>query len=478
MACLLCRAGYISLRFWAKHVNIIENTWGARFVDFRIPAYILNLMDKLEHAGFQAWAVGGCVRDRLCGLEPHDWDLCTDALPWQTAEVFSDHGLVRSGEKHGTIAVIVDHKAVEITTFRREGGYDDARHPGWVEFVPDIARDLARRDFTVNAMAYCPRRGLADPWGGQADLKARVLRAVGDPACRFLEDGLRILRGIRFAARFGLKPEEKTLEAMVDLAHTLTLQARERVYTELCGFLTAADLPDLLTFRPVLFAAIPALAPMDGFRQCNPHHRYDVYTHTAHVVAAVPPRLQLRWAALLHDIAKPETFTLDPQGVGHFYNHAHLGREKAGEILLSLRAPTALRQQVETLIAYHGACRDLCRNTTDKSLRRLLLRLGEDTLRDLLALDRADDGGKGTPASPEVFDRFEARLNEVLAQAPCRCVRDLAIDGRDLMAQGIPQGPAIGRILTRLLEEVTDGTLENETAALQSRAAVLGADQP
>lgn len=442
-------------------------------MDFAIPPHVGALMEKLELAGFQAWAVGGCVRDSLLGLEPHDWDLCTDALPWQTAQVFSQYRLVRNGEKHGTIAVVVQNSTVEITTFRQEGGYDDARHPGWVEFVPDIKQDLARRDFTVNAMAYCPRRGLADPWGGRQDLEDRVLRAVGDPQCRFREDGLRILRGIRFAARFGLEPEKGTLDAMERLSPTLSLQARERVYTELCGFLTAATLGDLLTFRFVLFAAIPELKALDGFGQHNPHHRYDVYTHTAHVVAGVPPVLHLRWAALLHDIAKPETFSLDENGVGHFRGHARLGSEKAAAILHSLRAPTALREQVQTLIAYHGACRDLAYKAPDKSIRRLLRRFGEGLLRDLLALDRADDGGKGTPPDPQTFDHFETRLAAILAQAPCLSMKDLAIGGRELMALGIPQGTELGRILNRLLDEVADGILENTTEALLLRAREL-----
>ena len=430
-------------------------------------------MQMLESAGYQAWAVGGCVRDRFLGQEPHDWDLCTDALPCQTAQVFSDYELVRNGEKHGTIAVIADHTAVEITTFRTEGDYRDARHPGWVSFVPELTQDLARRDFTVNAMAYSPTRGLADPWGGQADLKAGILRAVGDPRQRFREDGLRILRGIRFAARFGLTPEPETLQAMEELAPTLALQARERVYEELCGFLTAAKLPDLLAFRPILLEAIEELKPMDGFLQHNPHHKYDVYTHTAHVVAGVPPVPHLRWAALLHDVAKPATYSQDENGGGHFRNHAWLGSEMARQILLDLHAPNALRLRVETLISYHGICRELGKNATDQTLHRLLQRLGEQTLRDLLTLDRADNGGKGTPTSSDGFDVFEARLDALLAQTPCLSVRDLAIGGRELMAMGIPQGPRLGRILNRLLESVTDGTLENERTALLKAAAMI-----
>lgn len=438
-------------------------------MNISIPKQVLSLMDKLESAGHQAWVVGGCVRDSLLGIAPHDWDMCTDALPGQMEAIFQDYSLVLAGEKHGTVGVVTGLGPVEITTFRTEGGYDDARHPDWVRFEGHIEADLSRRDFTVNAMAYCPRRGLADPWGGQQDLHDRVLRAVGEPEKRFSEDGLRILRGIRFAARFSLAPDEQTLLAMKDLAHTLSVQARERVFTELCGFLPMAKVEDLLTFAPVLTAAIPELAPLVGFCQHNPHHLYDVYTHTAHVVAQTPPDLAVRWAALLHDIAKPDTFFLDDQGVGHFYGHARRGAEMADGILRSLKAPNTLRERVVTLVAYHSASRDYSRQERDKPLRRLLRRLGEETLWQLLALDRADDGGKGTPPEPEVFDRVQQTLESILAEEPCLSVNRLAIGGRELMALGVPQGPELGKILNRLLDEVTDGEVQNEKEILLTR---------
>ena len=246
--------------------------------------------------------------------------------------------------------------------------------------------------------------------------------------------------------------------------------ARERVYAELCGFLPAARVEDFGTFAPVILAAIPALTPTLGFQQHNPHHIFDVYTHTAHVVAAVPPTLSLRWAALLHDVAKPACFTQDDDGVGHFRGHAHLGAKMAREILQQLRAPRALEDRVATLIAYHGVTRDLGRLPGDKPLRRLLRRLGEEVLWELLALDRADDSGKGTPSDPAAFDRFEASLRQLLAEQPCLTTRDLAISGRDLLQMGLPQGPILGRILQTLLEEVGDGLLPNTPEALLHRA--------
>ncbi len=439
-----------------------------------IPLYALNLMNRLEDAGFECWAVGGCVRDSILGQAPHDWDLCTNASPEEMKALFADFDLVLNGEKHGTVGVVSGGKLVEITTFRSEGGYTDARHPQWVHFEKSIAADLARRDFTVNAMAYSPRRGLADPWGGEKDLKAGILRAVGVPEERFREDGLRILRGIRFAARFGLTVEGETLNAMTRLAPTLSLQARERVYTELCGFLLAAKAEDLLTFAPVLASAIPELAPIMGFQQNNPHHAWDVFTHTAHAVEAAPKKLSLRWAALLHDVGKPQTYTVDEKGVGHFKGHAKVGAEMAESILLSLKSPKVLRQEVCTLIANHGLTRDLGHLDGDKPIRRLLRKLGQPLLYDLMALDRADEGSKGTSPGWEDFDRFQRRLEEILLEKPCMKVSDLVIGGSDLMRLGIPQGPELGRILGLLLDEVTDGVLENEKAALLHRAEVLG----
>ena len=241
-----------------------------------IPSSVLKLIDTLEASGFQTWAVGGCVRDSLLGVTPHDWDLCTAATPAEIAGIFQNYPLIRAGEKHGTIAVVLEHGPVEITTFRSEGGYADHRRPDWVHFEQQVEADLARRDFTVNAMAYHPARGLCDPFGGQQDLQNHILRAVGDPAARFQEDGLRILRGARFSARFHLQPEPDTYAALCALAPLLAEQARERVFSELCGWILAADAQNLITFAPVMAAAIPDLGACQGFLQHNPHHRYDI----------------------------------------------------------------------------------------------------------------------------------------------------------------------------------------------------------
>lgn len=434
-----------------------------------LPKSVQFCIESLEAAGFSAYGVGGCVRDALLGQTPHDYDLCTNAAPADTARVFADHPLVRSGEKHGTIGVILDREVIEITTFRTEGDYKDSRHPGWVRFVPKIEEDLARRDFTVNAMAYSPKSGYLDPFGGQQDLQNRVLRAVGDPAARFTEDPLRILRGVRFAVRFGLRPEPETERAMTALAPLMDNLARERVFDELCKLLPSVTAQDLLRFAPILTAVIPELAPTVGFLQHNPHHAYDVFTHIAHVTGAVPAVPVLRWAALLHDVGKPASFTIDARGEGHFKGHAALGADMADSVLRRLKAPTELREQVVFLISHHMTPL----NPDRRLLRRRLGQYGEQAVRDLLALQKADYSSKGTGVlkEPENFGETEALLDQILAEADCFSLKDLAVDGRDLLALGFAPGPKLGACLEALLGQVQDEVLPNEKAPLLQAAA-------
>ena len=428
-----------------------------------LPDSILECLDALENAGYAAYAVGGCVRDACLGLTPHDYDLCTSALPRETEAVFGNKRLVLAGEKHGTVGVVTDFGVVEITTFRTEGAYRDNRHPDWVEFVSDVERDLARRDFTVNAMAYSPKRGFADPFGGREDLKNKVLRAVGEPEKRFQEDSLRILRGVRFAVRFDLTVDPETRKAMLSQARLMDNLARERVFDELCKLLPLVDAEDLGQFAPILAAVIPELEPMIGFDQRSPHHAYDLFTHTAHVVAGVPAELTLRWAALLHDIGKVPTFTQDETGRGHFYGHAPRGAEMADQVLHRLKAPTALREQVVVLIEKH-----MTRLQPDKKLlRRQIGRLGWETVENLLYLQEADMGSKGTgkPEELAIFPQIRELLDQIKAENACLSLKDLAVNGHDLMEMGFT-GRAIGQCLNTLLEQVIDERLPNEKAAL------------
>ena len=424
-----------------------------------IPNSVLELIHQLEEAGFETWVVGGCVRDHLMGNVPHDYDCCTAAEPEQMQALFADRQLVLAGLKHGTVGVVTEAGVVEITTFRTEGGYLDSRHPDWVKFVRDVKEDLARRDFTVNAMAYSPRRGLCDPFGGQADLKNGLLRAVGDPVLRFREDALRILRGLRFAARFGFEIEEATRTAMHTEIAGLDTLARERVLTELEGFLLAATARDILDGAELLLRVIPELAPQLGFDQKNPHHEHDIFTHTAMVVERAPKEPILRMAALLHDLGKVDTFFLDEKGVGHFYGHAGLGAKMAEDILRRLKCSNALRDEVTWLIAHHMDCFPC----EEKSARRCLSKHGLPRMERLTRLQMADFGGKVDDGD---LDEWLRLLREVDTREGALTLKTLAVKGKDLIGLGIAPGKQVGELLNRLLSMVLAGELPNDREAL------------
>lgn len=428
-----------------------------------LPDEVIYCIDTLTNAGYRAYVVGGCVRDHLLGLKPHDYDLCTSATPEEICNLFARHDLVRNGEKHGTIGVVLAGTLFEITTFRTEGGYTDSRHPDWVEFVADIKEDLARRDFTVNAMAYSEETGLIDPFGGQKDLQAGILRAVGVAEHRFDEDALRILRGLRFAARFGFSVEEATVRAMKTQKHLLRALAAERVWAELVPLLCAPSAVTVLRqFRDVFAVILPELEPMFGFDQQNKHHQYDVWEHTLHTLEHTPAEPVLRLVMLLHDCGKPARFTIDFRGDGHFYGHAAEGARRAEEALSRLRCDKETARRVVRLIFYHD--HDIL--DTEKSLLRWLRKVGERDLRDLLTVKIADNLGQ----HPRYYraDRFRAigaHLDALLAKQPCFDRAALAVTGRDLLPLGYA-GPGLGAALDRLVEAVIEGRVPNEKAAL------------
>ncbi|MBQ6889585.1 MAG: HD domain-containing protein [Oscillospiraceae bacterium] len=434
----------------------------------KLPQSVTNCIAALEQAGFEAWCVGGCVRDYLLGLAPQDFDLCTDATPEEMHRVFAPYPLVTAGEKHGTVGVIFGKEVVEITTYRCDGAYSDSRHPDQVTFVRSLKEDLARRDFTVNAMAYSPSQGLRDPFGGQADLAKGLLRAVGNAAARFQEDALRILRGMRFAAKLGLRVEKATFQAMLQEKGRLDSLARERVFSELTKLLLAAKAEDLLQFSPMIVQVIPELEVAMGFDQHSPHHAYDIYTHICHVVEASPKETVLRWAALLHDVGKAATYAPDETGRGHFYGHAKVGAAMAEEILLRLKAPTDLRTQVCQLISRHMTLLE----PDKKLLRRRLSQYGVEGVQNLLALQKADFGSKGVIGDdPDPgFGEIARLIEELLAEDACLSLKDLAVTGSDLMALGFRPGKALGDCLNKLLAAVLDEQAPNEKEALLALA--------
>ncbi len=428
-----------------------------------IPKHVEYVLTILETAGHAAWCVGGCVRDALLGRTPKDWDVTTSARPEETLAVFGSQALP-TGLKHGTVTIKTEEGPVEVTTYRIDGAYQDHRHPASVTFTRSVDQDLARRDFTVNAMAWNLRGEFRDPWGGRTDLEKKVLRCVGDPDRRFQEDALRILRGLRFGATLGFSIEPGTEEAIQRNREGLRDIAAERIQVEFFKLLAGKQAAEALRSCPEVFGVFwPELLAMVGFDQKNRHHCYDVWEHTLHALAAVPGDPVLRCAMLLHDVGKPASFTLDEMGVGHFYGHPAVSRQMAEEMLRRLKCATEFRETVVRLVEWHD--KDIPR--TDKSIRRALRILGEEDLRRLILVKRADNLGQ----APEFWDRqkeldkAEEILNRLLAEDACFSLKRLAVNGRDMLALGL-SGPAVGRVLEELLEKVMDGVLPNEREVL------------
>ena len=433
-----------------------------------LPPSPKHLITLLEAAGHSAYAVGGCVRDALLGQPPGDWDLCTSAQPEQVLACLRTQGIkaLKTGLQHGTITAVIDHRPFEITTFRLDGDYTDHRRPDHVTFTDDLAADLSRRDFTVNAMAWHPKKGLIDPFHGERDLRASLLRCVGEPSRRFGEDALRILRCLRFASMLGFAIEEHTSHALFDLKETLQHIAAERIQSELTRLLCGKNARQiLLDYREIIFAVLPQLRPLSGFDQRTPWHCHDIWGHTCAAVEAIPPQPTLRWAALLHDCGKPPCFFMR-DGVGHFHGHPEVSERMAREILHGLKCPKKLIGRVALLVRHHEL-RLLEQPPNPARLRRLLGQLGPEALLDLLELTRADVMAQA-PGKLYRLEGCESLRTQILAltlEAPCVTRGQLAVNGKDLMALGL-QGPELGRMLDLLLEEVLEGRAENTRDAL------------
>ena len=435
-----------------------------------MPQEVRLLLARLESAGCQGWAVGGCVRDTLRGAVPSDWDVTTDARPERVMALFGERA-IPTGLKHGTVTVCAGETHVEVTTFRRDGTYSDHRRPDAVQFSSSLEEDLARRDLTVNAMAMDLRGHICDPFGGQEDLSRRVLRCVGNPLRRLDEDALRIMRTLRFAAVLGFTIEPDTSAALHRRAPLLADIAAERILVEMNKLLTGEYMASvLLAYPDVLGVFLPELLPCVGFDQRNVHHCYDVWTHSVYAASAIAPDAVLRWAMLLHDIGKPDCFTVDEHGTGHFYGHPARSAELAEAICRRLRMDKKSAQRIVTLVRWHD--RDIPR--TEKAVARAARQLGEDTLRQLLAVKRADNRAQSPLCRGRAADinRAEAILDDLLARQSCFSLRELAVRGNDLTALGL-RGPAVGEALQKLLDAVMDGSVPNERPALLALAQKL-----
>ena len=429
------------------------------------PAPVQTALDTLNAAGFEAFVVGGCVRDALRGAAPHDWDCTTNAKPDEICACFRDYHVIETGLQHGTVTVVIEHMPIEITTYRIDGVYADHRRPDSVTFTDSLTDDLARRDFTVNAMAFHPQKGLIDPFHGADDLKRGVIACVGNPRDRFDEDGLRILRAMRFSSVLDFQIAPETADAVHAQKELLHHISAERIDTELTKLLCGIGAERVLTeFSDVLFTVLPELEPMHGFDQKNPHHDYDVYTHTLKAVAAVPPEPVLRWAALLHDSGKPHCFTEDERG-GHFYGHAVISKEIARRALHAMKCDRKRLDRVLLLIERH----DTVWNGTDKQLKRTVRLIGFDAAYQLILLHKADVNAQAECYRAEriaAADGLLERLDALKAADACMSLKKLAVTGGDLLALGIPQGREIGVRLNQLLEQVMDGALPNERETL------------
>ncbi|MSP24828.1 MAG: HD domain-containing protein [Myxococcales bacterium] len=445
-----------------------------------IPPDVIGICQRLRDKGKRGWIVGGCVRDLLRGREAKDWDLATDARPEEVSRFFAK--VIPTGLQHGTVTVLIKGKPYEVTTLRGEGEYRDGRRPSEVVFIEDIVQDLARRDFTFNAMAIDPlARTLIDPFDGQRDLAAKVVRAVGVPVERFAEDGLRVLRAARFAASLECEVEPRTLAAMAEprALATFAKVSVERVHDEWMKTMSAVRPSvafELMRHSGTLQLSCPELVETVGCEQ-NKWHGYDVWGHTMAVLDACPPDAVLRLAALFHDVAKPRTREFsDKTGDYTFYGHEVKGAELADTILRRLKASTEDRKRVVHLVRHHLVC--YSPEWSDAAVRRFIQRVLPERVEELIVLARADAAGKGRVVEEELamLEELRVRVATVVAAGMALKVGDLALDGRELMAElGIAPGRLVGEIQRALIELVTDEPEANTRARLLSAARELAA---
>lgn len=420
----------------------------------------------LSQAGFQSYLVGGCVRDSVMGIEAHDTDITTPAKPEQVKAIFRDYKVIETGLKHGTVTVLVGGEAIEITTFRTESEYSDNRHPDRVSFSENLSDDLSRRDFTVNALCLDKDGKIIDMFGGLRDIEKKTIRCIGKAEDRFKEDSLRILRALRFSSKLGFAIDSETEKAMVDCRKLLKNLSVERIYSELkkilCGDFAGKT---VLRYYDILVEVLPEIDGMKGFNQHNYHHIYDVLEHTVRVVDAVRPEPYMRFAALFHDCAKPDCFSLDSGGVGHFYSHAPKGAAKARQALLRLKADKFTLESTEKLVKIH----DSPIEADERTVKRKLQKLGEQTLYDLIELQRADNLAQAPAflSRQKHFDELESLTASVIEKSQCFSLRQLAVNGNDLKCLGY-EGRRIGRALDILLSAVIDEKAENKKESLLS----------
>ena len=435
-----------------------------------LPEEVKYIINRLNESNYEAYIVGGCVRDSILGRKPNDWDICTSATPNKVIEIFKDKEVIPTGLKHGTVTVVINHKPFEITTFRIDGDYSDGRHPNKVKFTTDIVKDLSRRDFTINAMAYSPKTGLIDPFKGKHDIHLRTIRCVGDAKERFSEDALRILRAIRFSSQFGFNIHHLTGTAIRLLYDNLKKISIERITSELNKMIICPPFYKNLLYKSYLFTLIiPELEKCLEFDQHNPYHCFDVYSHIAHAIKYGTQDIVTQLTLLFHDIGKPQCQVYDDYGIAHYYGHAKTSAELADLRMKMLKYDNDTRKKTVELILYHDATLEC----SPKHVKRWLNKIGEQQFLRLLDVKEADIKAQNPLYSAERIDKIERIrkcLKEVLASEQCFKLKDLAINGNDLMEIGIPKGREVGNTLNWLLDMVINGEVENKKDELLNLA--------
>lgn len=431
-------------------------------------SYILNL---LEQHGFEAFIVGGCVRDSIIKRNPQDWDIATSAKPQEVKNIFQR--TIDTGLKHGTVTVMLNSHAYEITTYRIEGKYINNRQPETVEFTDSIEADLSRRDFTINAMAYNPIKGLIDPFGGIDDIDAKQIKAVGDAAHRFEEDALRMLRAVRFSAQLNYSIEENTLYAIEKHCHLLNNISGERIRDELNKILLANPMIfQLLQSTGILRQVLPELDICFETAQKHPYHIYNVGLHSLHAASNIESRSLLRFTMLLHDIGKPMAHTTDSKGIDHFYMHQKRSAEMAELILHRLRFDNASITRIKKLILEH----DRQIGDSEKSVRKAIAAIGVDLFEDWIQIRLADISAQNPDKAIERIARLnmlKVTYDKIIAEKQCLSLKDLALNGKDLLDIGFPQGKNIGEVLQRLLDAVLEQPELNDRNRLLEMARKL-----
>ncbi len=430
----------------------------------------LKAIEMLNNAGYEAYAVGGCVRDAIMNIEINDFDITTSATPEEMQQVFKNERTYETGIKHGTITFVYENENVEITTYRLDGEYEDNRRPKSVEFTKSLENDLKRRDFTMNAIVYNNSEGYIDMFGGIEDIKNKTIRAIGNPKDRFNEDALRILRAIRFASKLGFEIEENTKKAMLECKHLLHNISGERIAAEINKFVLGSNVKKaILDHYDILSEIIPEFEAMHNFDQKNDWHVYDVLTHTAVVVENTPQIAHLRLTALLHDTGKVHTFTVDEKGIGHFYGHNDKSAEIAENYLTKYKYDNFTKERVYKLVKVHDTPIEPDRILIKKRINRM----GKDCFFDLIKIKRADNLAQNpNKVRLDIIDEIEKIATDIVNE-DCFTLGSLKINGGDLIKNGFKPGKQLGNILNTLLEEVMEEKIPNEKEALLNRARNL-----